>query len=200
MEKLKNLNETRVILFRGKRDDNGEWVEGSLLQGTKSFYCENCKCLIYEECDIIVKHSGLLAMNSDYCWECSIPYDPRNSFEIIPKTVGQYTGLTDKNGKKIFEGDIVNRYWNNEIFVPMPSIIRYEVKKALWVFESIWIDWETKKYMRDKRELEYLYGIDTLSPYADEDVRCDLLEVVGNIYDNPIVEYDEMRLMKNEKE
>lgn len=43
MEKLKNLNETRVILFRGKRDDNGEWVEGSLLQGAKLFYCENCR-------------------------------------------------------------------------------------------------------------------------------------------------------------
>ena len=131
----------REILFRGKRNDNGEWVEGSfcgldLDSGSYSYIIENSR-----------------RMNK------STVFDDfqHNSVLVIPETVGQFTGSTDKNGKKIFEGDIVSlTKWKGLIYKVVYDNCRYELYNAN----------ETSCYV--------------LSIYKSKDI-----EVIGNIHDNP---------------
>ena len=141
----------REILFRGKRKDNGEWICGDLLQDVESGICA------------IVSYVNLGGNIHDLSESCI--------FAVIPEIVGQYTGLTDKNGVKIFEGDIV----------------KGTAYSATRIGVIVWIDEISGFGVR---------YVNAPNPTAWENssiLRCVSLgktdefaaEVIGNIHDNP---------------
>ena len=125
----------REILFRGKRTDNGEWVYGSYViqYGAHEIYLP----------DGVDNEHGF------------------DRYHVIPETVGQYTGLHDKNGRKIFEGDILGGFFDEE-YPEHETVVVVEWHENMWV----------------TRQGEYLPDL------LEQDV-SDCFEVIGNIYDNP---------------
>ncbi len=129
----------REILFRGKRVDDGEWVYG--WYGKKLEDLGNCS---QDEITIIYNQDG------DYC--------------VIPETVGQYTGLCDKNGVKIFEGDAVT----TDIARPY-LIVEYRDGAFMFNCNDGGKDYyDIMLPIMDEPHESYKYG-----------------EVIGNIHDNP---------------
>ena len=129
----------REILFRGKRIDNGEWVEGYYAAEPYMKNTYNCGYILENEKDLFAKKAWL----------------------VDSRTVGQYTGLTDKNGTKIFEGDCFKTYCTG---LPVyKHIVGYYPEH--FAFMARCIEMNTVHYLSDYR------------PSA--------IEIIGNIYDNP---------------
>lgn len=137
---------SREVLYRGKREDSTEWVYGW--------------CCMYP--------FGRWPLKA-----AIIPSEKANEghfefVEVIPETVGQYTGLMDKNGKKIFEGDIVHLYGDK-----CDSNLRCVNYNAFVVFRDggfCGIDGTPDNY--SLRRYSFALG----------ELYC---EVIGNIHDNP---------------
>lgn len=120
----------RTIKFRGKRADNGEWVYGSLLWMT----------------------------GVQYIYPDPAP-EGYNDYVVIPDTIGQFTGLFDKNGEEIYEGDVVRTLSGFVGYVRYNErFMRFEVAEA------------GESYDNDRKP---------------DGVPRESWEVIGNIHDNP---------------
>lgn len=150
----------REILFRGKttskelpiREFNNIWVEGDLIKNGNKYYIHphgNVFRTEYELAKLMAAH------------------------EVIPETVGQFTGLTDKNGKKIFEGDI--------------AAVRYTYGKICTIGDIQFdcgvfgVEWKVHK---KSRSMVGSFGQRHNLRRLDDDI-INRIEVIGNIHDNP---------------
>lgn len=147
----------REILFRGKRKDNGEWIEGYIVKLGKESFSDPER---YGICNKAIPIGG-----SAVCYNLKID-------EVIPETVGQFTGLTDKNDNKIFEGDIISAI----------TLDTGKEQTAVVCFGNFIDENNGDEYIGFYIEFD---GIKTtITQLAMEECK-NRIEVIGNIYDNP---------------
>ena len=144
----------REILFRGKRIDNGEWVYG---------YYVHIGPVSCQRTYIIPEYASALYVN-----------------EVDPSTVGQYTGLNDKNGMRIWEGDIlhiakiadgIGGYYQPPLDYPVNVVVKWDL--CAWMWETL---------CDDKRYITF--------PDAWRLYEC---EIIGNVHDNPELLKEEVK-------
>lgn len=160
----------REILFRGKRTDNGEWVDGFIVASRENTYPNGFEMITVDG----INYDELDSYIPDFI-----------SYAVDPSTIGQYTGLKDKNDKMIWEGDIV-RYTFDSPDDPTATKNGLKVRTG----RIFWSDWrasfavtagrngsaslnnDVACYVRGRQVYEYVRGANTV-------------EVIGNVHDNP---------------
>lgn len=143
----------REILFKAKRIDNGEWVEGSYL------CCEGATTVSFQNEHYILVFDGY-----------GVEYHA-----IDKNTICQYTGLKDKNGKLIWENDIVRFQFDNDD-CPFPN---KDIKKRIGkvFFSDFRASWSIAMGRNGSKCLN-----NDLFKYVQNGNR---VEIIGNIFDNP---------------
>lgn len=141
----------REILFRGVETDREEWVYGYLIHDSV--------------CNSTVPYIGYLSHEQ-------ADTENRDVVPVIPETVGQYTGITDKNGNKIFEGDIIKTHYANANKSNFVERVEFEKGKFCAIYEN------------DGCKIASIIFDGTPHLKYDKSVYMDEVEVIGNVYDN----------------
>lgn len=152
----------REILFKAKRVENGEWIEGYYYKVQETVYCFEED---YEKNPVPIHHFIIFTRMTD--WELQMQV---YQTEIIPETLCQFTGFCDKNGKKIWENDII-KYHFGEIYAPIKYGCYqncFDAQKAEHL--GFYVDWTGDKCLR--KDLGYWIDMVYAMP-------------VGNIFDQP---------------
>ena len=141
-------------LFKGKRLDNGEWVQGNLIQSCDATDGWESIIIPVKNSNMFTKHIGHGYGNLGF----------ENWYRVNPSTICQCTGLKDKNGKLIWENDVVG-FWDT-----------YSTENGQAEMDCIgkvvWDD-ETISFQVTNRLSAESYGV------------LDECGVIGNIFDNP---------------
>ena len=152
--------ERREILFRGQTRRYGEKVKNAAGEPMESNWV----------------YGGIFPNNDGGDFAIIYQQEPDiKKFSVYADTVGQYTGLTDKNGKKIFEGDIVSNEW---CLISGNSVVKFGEYRGSYM---------SKEYQQG----HYGFHLEHLDPSEEAITRKDMMyfanrcEVIGNIHDNP---------------
>lgn len=160
----------KEILFRGKRVDNDEWVFGDLIASKNKYYIHPQGNSF--QVDGVL--SRLIVLH-----------------EVKSETVGQYTGLTDKNGKKIFTGDII-RYCDEDCYYYPEDCTEFfgevvQERGAFGIGTQNELPLELENWCNNDNFVslwEIYWNLNCC------DGELPMIEVIGNIYDNPELLYN----------